>query len=301
MAVFDERIFESVDITDDYMFSTVMQDPEICTELLEYLLPDHSIQRLKYRYFNDDGTEIEDPATVEKQKTLPGYFGYRGVRLDAYVDDGRTIYNIELQTTSDSALPQRCRLYQSHIDISQLRRGTTYDNLRPSYVIFICKFDPFGDDFYRYTFQNQCGENLGRTLGDGAYKLFFNTTGHVGEISPRLRELLEYMNNPQTYPVSDTHNDLIHKLDRAVDIEKMRPEWRDRYMIYQIKQREAEIRGETKGRAEGLAEGRAEGKKETAIETARRMLLRTMSPELIAEVSGLTPSEVMTLKAQMAQ
>ncbi len=164
------------------MFTTVMQDAQLCMELLEYLLPDSRIRKLKYIQFSEDGTEIvQDDTKTEVQKTMPGYFGFRGVRLDAYVDDGKTIYNIEMQATTDKALPQRSRLYQSHIDISQLRRGENYDQLRPCFVIFICKYDPFGNGFYRYSFRNKCDEDQGLALNDEVNKLFFNTAGQIGE------------------------------------------------------------------------------------------------------------------------
>ena len=56
------------------------------------------------------------------------------------------------------------------------------------------------------------------------------------------------------------------------------------------------VRAYTKEKVE---EGRAEGKKETAIETAKRMLLKAMPTDLIAELSGLSLAEVNALKAQM--
>ena len=37
-----------VDIRNDLMFSYVMRNPEICTELLEVLLPGHKIARVEY-------------------------------------------------------------------------------------------------------------------------------------------------------------------------------------------------------------------------------------------------------------
>ncbi len=287
--------FADVDITNDYMFSTVMQNSALCMELLESLLPGTKIQKLNYIQFDEDGSEINSENTrtavqSETQKTVSGYFGFRGVRLDAYVDDGKSVYNIEMQTTDDRALAKRCRLYQSHIDISQLRRGENYDKLRPCFVIFICKYDPFGLGYYRYSFQNRCDENNGLMLNDGAYKLFFNTAGYIGEISPQLRELLKYMNDPGAYSVNESSNDLIQKIERAVNTAKMNQEWRDAFMTYQMKQREAELRGE--------ARGRAEGKKENATETAKKMIRRAMPDDLIAELSGLSISDVNALKEQ---
>ena len=46
-----------VDIRDDFMFSYVMCNRQICTELLQYLLPDHKISRIEYYEMGMDGTE----------------------------------------------------------------------------------------------------------------------------------------------------------------------------------------------------------------------------------------------------
>ena len=138
------------------------------------------------------------------------------------------------------ALPisQRARLYQAHIDINQLERGQNFDELRPSYVIFICTFDPFGQSRYQYSFRNVCRET-GKELQDEAYKLFFNTTGTEGEISPSLREMLQYINNPGAYPVQKSKVELIHQIETAVEEANQDEEWRRMYMTWQIRQREA--------------------------------------------------------------
>ena len=66
---------------------------------------------------------------------------------------------------------------RAHIDANQLEKGQYYDSMRPSYVIFICTFDPFGKSLYRYSFRNVCREDGTLELRDEAYKLFFNTKG----------------------------------------------------------------------------------------------------------------------------
>ena len=199
---------DEVDIRDDFMFSYVMRNPAICTQLLEYLLPECKIARIKYIDWDTDETAEEERhmpkmrlAKPEMQKAFFGAAGKRGVRLDAYLDDGKSIYNIELQTSEHIALPQRARLYQAHIDANQLEKGQYYDSMRPSYVIFICTFDPFGKSLYRYSFRNVCREDGTLELRDEAYKLFFNTKGTRGEIASTLREMLTYINNPGAYPV----------------------------------------------------------------------------------------------------
>ena len=212
-----------VDIRNDLMFSYVMRNPEICTELLEVLLPGHKIARVEYIELESERDGAPQAAITkarknrpDTQKALLSAIDKRGVRLDAYLDDGKTIYNIEMQTAEYGALPQRARLYQAHIDINQLERGQNFDELRPSYVIFICTFDPFGQSRYQYSFRNVCRET-GEELQDEAYKLFFNTTGTEGEISPSLREMLQYINNPGAYPVQKSKVELIHQIEINID------------------------------------------------------------------------------------
>ena len=172
-----------VDIRDDFMFSYVMCNPQICTELLQYLLPDHKISRIEYYEMGRDGTEQPtvsskkgEPLKLDTQKSLNEAFNRRTVRLDVYIDDGKSVYNLEMQTTRHAGLAKRARLYQAHMDINQLQRGQFYTRLRPSFVIFICTFDPFDEGRYLYSFRNVCRET-GAELGDEAYKLFFNTAG----------------------------------------------------------------------------------------------------------------------------
>ena len=254
-----------VDIRNDLMFSYVMRNPEICTELLEVLLPGHKIARVEYIELESerDGARRAGKARKNRpdtQKALLSAIDKRSVRLDAYLDDGKTIYNIEMQTAEYGALPQRARLYQAHIDINQLERGQNFDELRPSYVIFICTFDPFGQSRYQYSFRNVCQET-GEELQDEAYKLFFNTTGREGEISPSLREMLQYINNPGAYPVQKSKVELIHQIETAVEEANRDEEWRRMYMTWQIRQREAELLGEKRGIAIGEERGIAIGEK----------------------------------------
>ena len=53
--------------------------------------------------------------------------------------------------------------------------------------------------------------------------------------------------------------------------------------------------GRAEGRAEGREEGRAEGRNAAIHENARRMKTRGYSPEEIAEITGLTIQEIMSL------
>ena len=56
------------------------------------------------------------------------------------------------------------------IDVNILEPGVDYSKLMKSYVIFICGFDPFARERYRYTFENKCFEENDLPLGDETAK-----------------------------------------------------------------------------------------------------------------------------------
>ena len=291
------KSLNDVDIRDDFMFSYIMRDSELCLGLLRQLLPDCPIERIEYVELEAEKQQLEKTlgTRLETQKALFGAAGKRSVRLDAYLDDGKTIYNIEMQTAEQIALPQRSRLYQAHIDVNQLERGQYYDELRPSYVIFICTFDPFGKSLYRYSFRNVCREDGEVELQDEAYKLFFNTKGTRGEIPEALKEMLAYINNPEEYPVEESKLKLIHRLDEAVETAKMSEDWRRAYMTYQTHLRDAQLEGIAIGRKEGRQEGRLEGRKEGLLEAAKAMLQGHLPVEQIVRFTGLSQEDVQKL------
>ena len=179
-----------------------------------------------------------------------------------------------------------------HIDINQFDRGHHFDELKQSFVIFICKYDPFGKGLYRYAFENICRDADDYALNDEAYKLFFNTTETRGDISENLRSLLEYMNDTKAYPVEETDCDLVKKIEQAVGMAKKDNEWRRAFMTYQIHQRAAELRGEERG--EKCGEHRAK------MESAKRMLLRNLPVESVVEFSGLSIDEVKAIKSTIS-
>ena len=90
---------DDVDIRDDFMFAYIVRNPEICIELLEYLLPGQKINKVEFFQIDEKQHEVpQKEPRLETQKAIAEAFNKRGVRLDAYLDDGTTIYNIEMPT-----------------------------------------------------------------------------------------------------------------------------------------------------------------------------------------------------------
>ena len=148
--------WEELSISNDFLFGKVMQDAELCKELLQRILPELDIARVEY---------------PELQKTIKEDFDAKGVRLDVYVNDRKgTVYDIEMQAVTSKYLPRRTRYYQSMIDMQLMNKGQDYDTLNNSYIIFICLSDLFGKDRYMYTFENTCKEDSEVMLNDGSKK-----------------------------------------------------------------------------------------------------------------------------------
>lgn len=105
------------------MFGKVMQDREICAGVIERLLG-IKVGKIKY---------------PKLQKVIAPYYSTHGVRLDVYVENSTTVFDVEIQTTPVAALGKRMRYYQSMIDIDHLTQGNPYDVLKESYVLFFAR------------------------------------------------------------------------------------------------------------------------------------------------------------------
>lgn len=167
------------------------------------------------------------------QKTIDKQYRSKSVRLDVYVSDGKgTVYNIEIQTTKKKSLPKRMRYYQGMIDLNIIDKGEDYSSLQKSFVIFICTYDPFGANRYKYTFENQCQEDDSIYLGDGATKIVLNTKGSVGEISEDLKDMLDFMAG------KTPKGAYAKELEEAVDEVKKSEKWRREYMTLFMRDKE---------------------------------------------------------------
>ena len=167
--MYRSKKFEDLTISDDFMFGIVMRDPKYCKPFLETIL-------------NIKISRIEHP---ENQKTINLSLDAKSIRLDVYVeDDSNTVYNIEMQNGHHENLPKRTRYYQGMIDLNLLDKGMDYTQLKQSFVIFVCTFDPFHIGRHVYTFENRCMEDPNLPLNDGTQKIILNTKGIFDDVRP---------------------------------------------------------------------------------------------------------------------
>ncbi len=172
--------WEELTIQDNFLFQKVMQNKRICKYLIEKILH----------------ISIKEITFPDAEKNISIRYDSKSIRLDVYVeDDSGRVFDIEMQCTNgnDQELPKRTRYYQGMIDMELLEKGGDYDDLNPSFIIFICTFDPFHKGLPMYTFRNQCVECDGLELRDETTKLFLNSKSHSETIDPDIAAFLRYV------------------------------------------------------------------------------------------------------------
>ena len=122
--------------TDYRVFPIVMQDETICRQLLELILN----KKIGEVHLCDDENLFDEIST---EKTLTKGPELKALRLDVFATDEQAWYNVEMLCYVDKDLPKRSRMYQAEIDSDKLKDGQPYSELRDSYIIFICNYDPF--------------------------------------------------------------------------------------------------------------------------------------------------------------
>ncbi|MCJ0538859.1 Rpn family recombination-promoting nuclease/putative transposase, partial [Enterococcus cecorum] len=175
----------------------------------------------------------------------------RGVRFDAVVqDDQKRYYDIEMQVENTGDLGKRARYYQSQIDNETLMKGQTFHNLKESFVIFLCAFDPFSHGLRRYQFHQYEDTIRDLRLDTYSHVLFVNSKGTEGEVSNDLAGIIDVMNQKPNQT-----NPLASKLMKEIDYYNQNSEKRRELMDYATRLLDERLIGEEKGRQEGRREG----------------------------------------------
>lgn len=232
--------------SDDFIFMMVMQDVSVCTEFLKMILPEEDFAEIKMR--PQDNPLFIDPAvagektedylqSVEIQKTMKFQRDRHGVRLDALAKGTKQWSSIEMQTWKEPALGKRTRFYRCNTDLDQLAAGAEYEELKRSYVIFICTYDPFKMDKPVYYFQSWDNKN-NLNLGDEAFTIILNTKCSPEKVPEQLKAFYEYMNDPRKCEGSS----LVKKIDERVRKYNSQ-DWRVKRMRFEELRREQYKKG----------------------------------------------------------
>ena len=270
------------DFTNDLIFRWVMEREENCLAILRAILPELKITAVKRR-------ENEHPVNYL------AFDDERGVRFDAIIeDDQERFYDVEMQVVNQPGLGKRVRYYQAQIDQETLKKGEDYDDLRESYVIFFCAFDPCGQDRRLYQFHYYEDDDRRLRLPTNSHVILINALGTQGQITPALAAVLDVMNRRR-----DNVNPLAVRLVKEIDgynrdkkrrralmnlKMRLKDEWR-LGLSEGLDQGRAE--GKVEGRAEGRAEGRTEGRNETMLSVIHTLQVQGQTQKQIVETIAL--------------
>ncbi len=94
-----------------------------------------------------------------------------------------------------SKLPLKTEVFRGYpIDVVNLSVGTNYNELKDSYIIFICMSDPFENGLPVYTFENIfIADGKVIKLGDRAFKVFFNAVESDKFMSEDERKFFDFL------------------------------------------------------------------------------------------------------------
>ena len=231
-----KKQLKNLTIKDNFMFAAVMLDEDNCKEFLERALQ-----------IPIDHVEV----STEKNIVYPPE--YKGVRLDVYAkDEKNTRYNVEMQVSTQNSLGLRSRYYQSQMDMEMLLSGSEYAELPNSYVIFICDFDAFNEQKYKYTFQMECKETANAELHDKRNIIFLSTKGRNDEeVSEELIRFLKFVKADLKESQNDFQDTYVRKLQKFIKHIKQNREMEEKYMLFEeLLKDEREV-----GRKEGVFKG----------------------------------------------
>lgn len=250
-------------IADNFLFRKVFLDKEVCKAFFKALL----------------GKEVIDVQSITAElDSSPEHPENRGVRFDIFIEGTTDVAAVEMQVVDDKNLPVRTRVYQSHLTTRAAMAGDKkYRNVKDTYLVFICNFDPLGEEMPVYSVERYvlaCGGSTHQVQPweDGSHTYILNSRYKVPAYSTELCEFLNYVRTGvcDRFPSGDLMKVVYKRVNDVVNSDKVRKE----YVMY-----EEELRKESY--EEGLAVGVEK------LNNVIRAFARQLSPEEIASMSQL--------------
>ena len=274
-----KREWKKLTLADDFIFSRIMQNIDVCKEVLEMLL------KIKISH-------IEFPIV---QKVIQTLKASKGVRMDVYVQepDGQRVFDIEIQSVITKEEALRARYYQGMLDLDNLLKGSDYIELPETYIIFLCMKDPFHLNLPIYEPHSYIDPNNQHPYDDKTKKIFYNVSRYQDVEDPRIKDFLQYLEN------KTPTNDFTRRLDQMVEELKIIEMGFSDYIAARQKEfdwlRQGKEQGFEEGLQQGIEQGLERGAYENKLETARTFLSMGLSPEQVAQGTNLPLDVVQSL------
>ena len=183
--------------------------------------------------------------TVDIEEKELNFIGH-SISVDILAREHGNIYNIEIQRSDVGAIPQRARYHGSTIDANELKKGSSFNRLPETYVIFITEKDIYGKGLPVYTVDRTVRET-GRDFGDGLHIIYANGQYRGDDDIGRLMRDFSC-----TSAADMTYNELAERVRYFKETEEGLESMSRTVEEYGDKR-------EAKGLTEGLKQGRAEG------------------------------------------
>ena len=195
--------FQKLNLSDDFLFGKVMQDEEILKILLEKVL----------------GFAIKNVVLVQPQRVIEIDPEAHGIRLDVYADDeDGSRYSVEMQKENEYNIAKRSRYYLSMMDLDLLEKGVSYNELKHSFVVFLCLFDPFRRKRQKYTFERKCIEEDDLFLGDETSVVVLTDVDEVGG-DEDIEKFFRYVISSTAAMAESLDNEFVNKIhERVVEV-----------------------------------------------------------------------------------
>ena len=274
-----KREWKKLTLADDFIFSRIMQNIDVCKEVLEMLL------KIKISH-------IEFPIV---QKVIQTLKASKGVRMDVYVQepDGQRVFDIEIQSVITKEEALRARYYQGMLDLDNLLKGRDYIELPETYIIFLCMKDPFHLNLPIYEPRSYIDPNNQHPYDDKTKKIFYNVSRYQDVEDPRIKDFLQYLEN------KTPTNDFTRRLDQMVEELKIIEMGFSDYIAARQKEfdwlRQGKEQGFEEGLQQGIEQGLERGAYENKLETARTFLAMGLSSEQVAQGTKLPLDVVQSL------
>ena len=272
-----QKQWERLTFTDDFIFSRVMHDENICRQVVELIL---GVRIGKIHYLS---AQDEHKTDLDSMRII----------MDVFLRDENRIITVEMQTGHKKELPKRSRYYQSVADVSTTPTGAKYRNLPDNILIFICTFDPFDRAFPRYTFQYTCDEDPELKLQDGSLRIFLNATAtELSDLDQKLQAFYHYLQ------MGVVESELARTISESITTLKNNSLERRHYMTWAVKMADARYDGYDEGYEKGISIGLEQGAYQTKLETARSMLSEGLAPQMVARCTSLPLETVQQLEQE---
>jgi len=187
-----------LNLMDDGFFQKIVQDPEICEEILQILLQMPGLKVLSNQ--------------IERNIPIPAA---KSVRLDLICEDSNgNIINVEVQKANDTNHQKRVRYNMACMDTLSIDKGKSYHELPDLYVVFISAFDLFQEHETIYHVQRTIKKS-GTVVENGTHEIYVNTKVDDGS---DIAQLMQYFKN------SSGIHPLFPKLSKQIHYYKETPE-----------------------------------------------------------------------------